>query len=333
MDKKPLISIIMSVYNDEKHIKEALDSLFSQTLDDFEIIIVDDCSTDRTVQIIERYEDERIHLLRNEGNKGLTRNLNKAIEYIKGTYVARMDGDDICYPERLEKQVKYLEEHKKVMLISCRTKMFGEENLISRIKGTPEELKAMMLIRPVLAHPGFLMRAELLTEYGMRYDESFLSAQDYDFAVRTAQRFAIAVTPEILLRYRVHKKQVSSSKTGEQMKNADRVRKYQLNRMGVKLGEEMEEIHRKWAKEEKCEDIEVFYRTVQLIKIIIESNKKTKIYEDEVLENVLKKLLYLWIIRNKSMRIFIHLFSICEWNMKNLFLFLGQATETVRSKL
>lgn len=213
---KVLVSVVMSVYNDEQYLKESLDSIFAQTIQDFELIIVDDCSTDRTVEIIESYHDDRIRLICNSENRGLTRNLNTALEYVQGTYIARMDGDDKSRPERFEKQIAYLEQHPELMLISCRTHMFGEEDLISQIQGTPKQLQAMMLIRPVLAHPGFMMRGELITQEGFRYDESYRSAQDYNFAARVAKKFEIGVTPEILLDYRVHKKQVSSKKSGEQ---------------------------------------------------------------------------------------------------------------------
>ena len=106
---KVLVSVVMSVYNDEQYLKESLDSIFAQTISDFELIIVDDCSTDRTVEIIENYHDDRIRLIRNTENRGLTRNLNTALEYVQGTYIARMDGDDKSRPERFEKQIAYLE--------------------------------------------------------------------------------------------------------------------------------------------------------------------------------------------------------------------------------
>ena len=130
---KVLVSVVMSVYNDEQYLKESLDSIFAQTIQAFELIIVDDCSTDRTVEIIENYHDDRIRLIRNTENSGLTRNLNTALEYVQGTYIARMDGDDKSRPERFEKQIAYLEQHPELMLISCRTHMFGEEDLISQL--------------------------------------------------------------------------------------------------------------------------------------------------------------------------------------------------------
>ena len=108
-EKMPLVSIIMSVYNEERYIQESLDSVLSQTLDNFELIIIDDCSTDKTAEMIEGYHDSRIRLYRNKENQGLTKNLNNALRYCRGDYIARMDGDDICLPQRLEKQVQYME--------------------------------------------------------------------------------------------------------------------------------------------------------------------------------------------------------------------------------
>ncbi len=333
MGRKPLISVIMSVYNDEKYIRESLDSLLQQTLGDFEVIIIDDCSNDRTAELVEEYHEDRFHFIRNKENKGLTYNLNQAIAYASGTYIARMDGDDICLPERFEKQVEYLENHRNLMLISCRAQMFGEENLISRIQGSPQELKAMMLIRPVLAHPGFMMRGELVRDFGMRYDETFRSAQDYDFAVRTAERFDIGITKEVLLKYRVHKKQISSSRTGEQMNNADRVRRYQMDRLGIELGESQKEIYGLWAKEAKGMKAEHFYKAEALVKKIAGSNREKKLYDEKTLEETLRRLLYTWAIRNQSAGVFFHVFSICGWKAEHLKWFAGQMMEVMKSKL
>ena len=120
-----LVSIIMSVYNDEKYLNEALDSIFAQTIQNFELIIIDDCSTDDTVKIIESYHDKRIRLMVNDKNEGLTKNLNKALKYVRGKYIARMDGDDRSRPQRFEKQIEFLEENQDLMLISCRTHMLS----------------------------------------------------------------------------------------------------------------------------------------------------------------------------------------------------------------
>ena len=113
-----------------------------------------------------------------------------------------MDGDDISLPERFEKQVRYLEDHPDVMLISCQTQNFGDSFLCCKLRESSEELKVRMLVRPVFAHPGFMMRRELLDK-GFFYDESFRTAQDYELASRVAGECQIGIVPEILLYYRV----------------------------------------------------------------------------------------------------------------------------------
>lgn len=333
MEKAPLISVVMSVYNDEKYIRESLDSLFAQTLQDFEIIIIDDCSKDRTAEIVRSYGEEKIRLILNEENKGLTKNLNTGLKLARGSYIARMDGDDICRPKRFEKQIAYLEAHPEVSLISCRTHMFGEEDLISAIQGTPEELKAMMLIRPVLAHPGFMMRAELVKEEGFFYDESFKSAQDYNFAVRVSERFGIGITPEVLLDYRVHKKQVSSTHTGEQMSNADRTRQYQLDRLGVCLAKRQQQVYKTWAMEEKAGSAEEILEAADVITLLEEANRKKHLYEEKVLDQKLKELLYQWVLRSKSPALFLKAGKICGRKVRNLALFVKTAAKTAGRRI
>ena len=115
-----MISVIMSVYNDREYIRQSLDSLLAQTERDFEIVILDDHSGDDTVSIIRQYRDVRIRLYLNEENRGLTRNLNSALQLARGKFIARMDGDDICRPQRFEKQLAFLRSDPSLMLVSCR---------------------------------------------------------------------------------------------------------------------------------------------------------------------------------------------------------------------
>lgn len=322
----------MSVYNDELYIRQSLDSIFAQTIQNFEIIIVDDASSDKTVAIIESYQDERICLYRNDENKGLTKNLNKGLFMAQGEYIARMDGDDICYPDRFEKQLDWLKKNPELMLISCRTRMFGEEDLVSVIQGTPEQLQAMMLIRPVLAHPGFMMRRELL-DAGFTYDESYRSAQDYNFAVRVARKFQIGITPQILLNYRVHKKQVSSKKGSEQSANADRIRYMQLAWLGVELDEKQQKVYRAWAQELKDNSLQDYQTAKEIIRIIVKHNTDRKIYQEKILERELKRLLFQWMIRSRSGKILSETAHICGANVWDWRLFMGKAVEIIAYKI
>lgn len=304
MSMKPLISVIMSVYNEQQYIAEALRSILTQTVQDFEIILFDDGSTDRTVDIIMELHDERIHIHQNKQNLGLTRNLNLALEMASGKYIARMDGDDISMPNRFERQIEYLKAHSDMILISCQTKTFGDETLISKVEENPEKLKCMMLIHPVLAHPGFMARKELFEEYKFRYDESFRQAQDYELIARVTRKFRIGICPHVLLKYRTHKEQVSVKATGSQFVNADRVRSFLLGELDIRLTNDENTFYHKLVLEQHTEDVQDFAKVRTLLEKIMEQNRKKKIYQQEKLEKTMREALCIWVIRNKSRKIY-----------------------------
>lgn len=332
MEKSPLISVIMSAYNEEAYVERAIKSILGQTEQDLEVIIFDDCSTDTTTDIIERIGDERIRLYKNAENCGLTCNLNKGLRLAKGKYIARMDGDDISLPERFEKQVRYFEEHPDVMLISCQTQNFGESSLCGKLKGSSEELKTRMLVRPVFAHPGFMMRRELLDK-GFLYDETFRTAQDYELASRVADEYKIGIVQEILLYYRVHKKQVSNLSGKEQFHNADRVRERLWNQAGAALSEDERRALQKWAKEDRAESIAEYVEINRLVDKILAANKTSNIYQQEVLERTLNRLLYLWLIRSKKPGYLLAFPKVCRYRGKNMVLFVSELLETMKDKI
>ena len=328
----PTISVIMSTYNEEKYIETSLKSLLNQTFSDFEIIIVDDASVDNTRILIEKLEDKRIHLICNEENQGLTKNLNQALKYAKGKYIARMDGDDIALPRRFEKQVKYMDRHPDTMLVSCYTKSFGDSDLIFALPDNSEILKIRMLVRPVYAHPGFMMRRELV-EAGYQYDEEYRTAQDYEFASRVAGKFKIGLVPEVLLLYRVHKKQISARAGNQQFTNADKIRKRQLEQVGVHLSETEWQDYLLLVREVKVGDLEVFERVNIIIQKLIEGNQKSKIYDSKTLEKTLKQMLYTWVIRNKNMKYIGAFPKVCRYQVKDMLLFVGEIIRTIKEKI
>ena len=122
MEQQPKISVIMSVYNGEQYVEEAINSVISQTFGDFELIVINDCSTDKTEEIIFACakKDGRVKPVNNEVNLKLPTSLNKAVSLSRGKYIARMDADDICLPDRLEKQYKFMEENENIAISSCR---------------------------------------------------------------------------------------------------------------------------------------------------------------------------------------------------------------------
>lgn len=332
MKNPPLISVIMSVYNEEQYVEKSIRSILKQTEQDFEIIIFDDCSTDATPDLIEGMHDDRIRLYRNTENCGLTRNLNKGLKLAEGKYIARMDGDDFSLPARFEKQIKYLEEHQDVMLISCWTQNFGASFLYAKLKENSQELKVRMLVRPVFAHPGFMMRRELI-EKGYYYDETFRTAQDYDFASRVAEKFQIGMVQEVLLYYRVHEKQISHLAKTAQFNNADKVRERLWELTGVSLTLEEKKEVQNWAREVCPDSIMQYENAGCLIDKLLEANKHSLRYPHDVLEKTLKRLLYIWLIRSKRIGYLLAFPKVCGYQWKNMLLFIGEILRILQEKI
>lgn len=238
MENTPLISVVLSTYNDENYIVEAVNSILNQTVTDFELIIIDDCSTDKTVQIIKSIKDDRIKLYENAVNVGLTKNLNKALKLCKGQFIARMDGDDISDITRFEKQLKYFEMHPDVSLISCRMETIGRRNARYEAPTEDAKIRARMLISAVMPHPGFMMRGSLIYDEGFEYDESFTCTQDYDFEARVLKNHKLGMTEEYLLKYRLHNQQISSERSDDQVKAARRVKEMLLSYVVSNMSQE-----------------------------------------------------------------------------------------------
>lgn len=125
----PLIYVVMSCYNREKYVVEAIESILNQTYTNFEFIIIDDCSTDNTFEIVKEYakKDNRILALKNDKNYCYVHSLNKGIEIAKGKYIARMDDDDISLPERFEKQVEFLEKNEDIIALGTFIEIFSDD--------------------------------------------------------------------------------------------------------------------------------------------------------------------------------------------------------------
>lgn len=216
----------MSVYNGEKYLKEAIDSILNQTFVDFEFLIVNDCSVDDSRKILESYNDDRIKIIDNQKNIGLTKSLNKAINFANGKYIVRMDADDISLPHRLETQVKFMEEYSNIgisgsaRIVKRESKKFVYNNKFSK----PKDIKAHLLFGNCLAHPTIIMRKELLDKYMLRYNEEYKYAQDYELWCRAILCFDMANLSEPLLIYREHNEQIAKTKLQEQDKYAKKIR-------------------------------------------------------------------------------------------------------------
>ena len=220
--KNPKVTVLMSVYNGEKYLNEAIDSILGQTFKDFEFLIVNDGSTDKTGDILKSYDDPRIKIINNEKNIGLTKSLNKGLKLARGEYIARQDADDISMPERLEKEVEFLEQNKNVGLVGTDYLFINEKgkvvHIVKCLNGS-RELKAKLLKGNQFGHGSVMLRRECIDRVGT-YREEFKFAQDYDFCLRIAEMYDVANISEPLYKWRISIESISVNKKIEQDKYA-----------------------------------------------------------------------------------------------------------------
>jgi len=196
-------------------IRGSIDSVLNQVFKDYEFIIIDDCSSDESVDIIKSYSDKRIRLILNEKNIGLTSSLNKGLELAKGEYIARIDVDDICLPRRLERQVEFLDHHKEICIVGTRWNSIDENNrVLSTIRLPIEPYECGFWLyaygeQPV-GHPCVMFRKKKIKNLG-GYSENYKVAQDADLWFRAAAKgFQFANIPISLMLYRIHQNQIST---------------------------------------------------------------------------------------------------------------------------
>jgi glycosyltransferase involved in cell wall biosynthesis len=201
---QPLVSIGMPVFNCEKTLNSSVQSILNQTYANWELILIDDGSKDRTLEIAQGFKDSRITVVSDGSNQQLPMRLNQAIALSKGKYFARMDGDDISYPERLQRQVEYLESHPEVDLLGTTTVIINADAQATGI-ATRRLTHAEICARPwagfSLSHPTWMGKVDWFAKHQYRPDA--IRMEDYDFMLRTYRNSRFAALPDILLGYRV----------------------------------------------------------------------------------------------------------------------------------
>lgn len=241
----PNVTVLMPVYNAAPYLREAIESILYQTYTDFEFLIINDGSTDNSLDIISSYQDHRIQLIENDRNVGLITTLNKGLDLAKGRYIARMDADDISLPSRLEKQVAYLDHNPTVGLLGTWMEKFWQSR--SEIIRFPSEhtlIHVMLAFNNAFGHNTMMMRRDFLEQSKLRYEPEFRHAEDYAFWVRSVPYTQCANVPEVLVRYRFHPYNTSHVFQCEQRETANRIRALRLiDALGIVPDKETLELH------------------------------------------------------------------------------------------
>lgn len=209
---QPVISIVMPVYNGEKYLREAVESILAQTWKDFEFIIINDGSTDHSEEIILSYCDERIVYLKNNNNSGICVTLNKGINAARGKYIVRMDCDDISFPERLSVQLQFMEDHPEIAVAGSDIIVFGSTEKQLRIMPHNQHLCKMgLLFNSCLAHPSVIIRRNVLNTHGLHYKDHYRGREDFELWWQISKVANITNINKPLLMYRIHPGQVTQN--------------------------------------------------------------------------------------------------------------------------
>jgi glycosyltransferase involved in cell wall biosynthesis len=222
MPEKPRITVLMAVYNDSQFLEKSINSILNQTFKDFEFLIIDDCSEDPGSRLIlEGLCDYRIKILRNSKNLGLTRSLIVGVENSNGEFIARMDSDDISLENRLEIQIKYLDEHPEIGIVGsdCYEIDFDDQFLgYIKMPESDLEVRWTSIFSNPFIHSSVLIRKSVLVYNQLNYDSNYTSAQDFDLWKRLLAITLGANIPQPLIKYRSHQNSITSKKREDQMK-------------------------------------------------------------------------------------------------------------------
>jgi glycosyltransferase involved in cell wall biosynthesis len=206
--KYPKISVLMPVYNAEKYLREAMDSILNQTFKDFEFIIINDASVDSSKNIILSYNDKRIRYFENDNNLGVARTLNRGLKLAKSDLIARMDADDISFPNRLEMQYKMMERDKEIAVLASIFDVVdecGKFLYTEKYANSPEEIYYTLRFRDCLGHPTVMFKKRMVLDVFNGYDINH-EAEDFDLWLRISSTYKISKINTSLLKLRISKK-------------------------------------------------------------------------------------------------------------------------------
>lgn len=286
----PALSVVVPTYNAARYVREALASVLAQDFEDFELLVVDDGSSDGTAAVLQEIAaDPRVRLLRNERNTGLIATLHRAYGECRAPLIARMDSDDLCAPTRLRRQVEFLQAHPDVAIVGGAIRFFG--NVAPNVFRFPlahEDIRPAMLFYCPLAHPALMFRRELFDQGLLRYDDAFRHAEDYHLWSRLLLKARAANLPDVVLDYRLHPQQVSSGSSGQQYAASLRVRHEMLAEAGAVPGADEAALHESVILERPLQRADYLADLAAWFARLEEANTRSGYWEASALHQLLR---------------------------------------------
>lgn len=287
--KDPKVSILMSVFNGERYLKDAIESMLSQDFENFEFLIINDGSTDESEKIITSYTDVRIRLINNGKNIGLVSSLNKAIGLASGEYIVRMDCDDVSLKNRLSLQVKFMDNNKNIGASgSYYNLMYNGKKAVADFPLDQKEIKCYMLFNSPIAHPSAIIRRSLINEKQLFYRSEFIHAEDYDLWSQISEYADLANVSDVLLNYRIHGNQITGNLnlTPQKKASLNIIRLRHLKSINLVPSDHELFIHNLVSDGRKPDTREYLKETEVWLKKIVVSNRSSKILDASYLEKI-----------------------------------------------
>ncbi|MGV8108432.1 glycosyltransferase family 2 protein [Methanospirillum sp.] len=326
----PKVTVLMSVYNGDRYLNEAIDSILAQTYTDFEFLIINDASTDSTPEILVSYDDQRIRIVTNEENLGLTKSLNRGLALARGKYIARMDADDISFSHRLEIQTEFMDQHPEIGVCGSAIQFFGDKDSILSYPETPEEISISLLFFCPLAHPSVMIRKNVLELYNLTYDETIRYAQDFELWVRCSKFTSLYNLKIPLLGLRSHHSQISMKHLEQQTKYRNTIIQKNLSRLISEPSYKELSTHFHIINNNETWNIWNMNKTtlsdirIWLIKLQ-KANKRKKIFENCTFNKFIAKIWFSQTFYKKgviqktiSLNLFYHIYCLFQMNIKEI---------------
>ncbi len=275
---KPEVTVLMPVYNASVYLQDAVDSILKQTFKDFELLIINDGSKDDTSSILQSFNDTRIRLVQHSTNEGLVKTLNEGLKSARGNYIVRMDADSVSLPNRISKQVKFMNANRDVALAGAWFRDINSKTQVSKVPGKHEEIKSFLFFNPVFAHSTVIIRKNYFQSHHLYYNADFPHAEDYELSVRVSRMLKLANVPEVLLHSRYHDYRISSQHNNAQRSAIHRCHQRQLMELGLKPNVKELQMHFAIANLSYSPQIEFVKNAEDWLMKVVTANKKANIF-------------------------------------------------------
>lgn len=318
----PLLTVVMPVFNAEKYLREAIDSVLNQTYKNFELIIINDGSTDRSVDVIRSYTDERIRFIDNVVNKGVAYSRNLGLKEAKGEFLTWTDSDDINLPDRFELQIQFMISNKEFGACGTWLSRFDEKKVhyIQKTYSDPSYIKAALVFRPHVPNATVMLRMAKIREYDVWYNNELPIAEDYDFILRCSQHFPITNLPKVLYKYRILETSIFGqfeAKEDESFAIHKIVYAEALKQFNIKPDEEELMRHRMLSSRKLFAGFLEYKECFNWLLYIKNRNKELKVFEPEMFRKILaERFLF---ISKKASKLGLTVFFFYIWKANRQF--------------